>query len=128
MKINKREFVIGLCLGSILLAGGIAGVISNSRGNFSCTPYNVFLSKEGDHKISVSWSTRDSCLGYVLYGDNSYEIERVAINPDYLGKSKDHTVIIPDLLSTNSYYFIIVSDESPYGNNGKPIAFSLEDL
>jgi len=112
---------------SLLFLGGI-GVVLVSRRTPSCIPVNVFLSKKGDNVVEISWETKDSCLGYVLYGESSYEIERVAINPENLEKSREHEVTINNLLSTNSYYFIIVSDEQPYGNNGKAIAFSLKDI
>ena len=93
-----------------------------------CTPVNVFLSRNGDNSIKVSWETENACLGYILYGDSSYEIERVAVNSENLGKSKEHSVVISNLLTTNAYYFVIVSDEQPYGNNGNPIAFYLNDI
>lgn len=128
MKIRRRGLIITLCVGCFLIILSITGISVNSRNKSSCDPFNVFLSKTGENNIEVSWKTKGSCLGYVLYGESSYEIERVAVNADNLGKNTDHKVKIGNLLSTNSYYFVIVSGEEPYGNNGKPIAFSLMDL
>ena len=128
MKFKKKSLLILSILSCLFLLLGGVGVVLSLRKTPSCMPVNVFLSKDGENVIKISWKTRDSCLGYVLYGESSYEIERVAINPENLEKSREHEVTINNLLSTNSYYFIIVSDEQPYGNNGKAVAFSLRDI
>jgi len=128
MKFKKRNLLISSISGCLLFLLGGIGVILISKGSSSCMPINIFLSKEGDNIVRISWETKDSCLGYVLYGDSSYEIERVAVNPKNLEKSRKHEVIVPNLLSTNTYYFIVVSDELPYGKNGKAIAFSSGDI
>ncbi len=128
MKFKKSDLKISFILGCFLLLLGGAGILLGSKDSISCTPINVFLSKDGDNVVKVSWETEDACLGYVLYGDSSYEIERVAINPENLEKSREHEVTITNLLSTNAYYFIVVSNEQPYGNSGKPIAFYLDNI
>jgi len=128
MKIKKKSLLILSVFGCLLLLFGVVGIVLVSKRTSSCMPVNIFLSKEGDNVVQVSWETKDLCLGYVLYGESSYEIERVVVNTENLEKSKNHEVTIPNLLSTNAYYFIVVSDEYPYGKNGKAIAFSLEDI
>lgn len=128
MKLSKKDLKISSLVGGVLFLLGIAGIFSISMRTESCVPYNVFLSKGGDNIVEISWNTRDACLGYALYGDSPYEIERVAINPDNLGKEKKHKVTISNLLSTNAYYFIIVSDEQPYGNDGSAVAFYLDNI
>jgi hypothetical protein len=127
MKVKKNILKILIASSLLLLVLTVVGIIYTSK-QVSCTPYNVFLSKVGDNSIKLSWRTKDACLGYVLYGESAYDIERVAINSENLGKSKQHEVTIPNLLSTNDYHFIVVSNEQPYGNTGKPITFSLGDL
>ena len=128
MKFKKKNLIIASCIGCLLIAVGIVGFLFEGSGSSSCDPFNVFLSKTGDNSVKISWSTNDACLGYILYGESSYEIERVAVNTDNLEKAKEHSVEVGNLLTTNSYYFIVVSGEEPYGNDGKPIAFSLTDL
>ena len=128
MKLKKSNLLIFSTLGIVLLVVGIAGIIFDSKMNSSCTPFNVFLSKNGDNGVKISWKTEDSCLGYVLYGESSYEIERVGIDIDNLGKTKSHEVVVSSLLRSNLYHFLVISNEQPYGNNGKPVAFSLTDL
>ena len=128
MKLKKNSLLVLSIVGIVLLGVGIAGMFFISKTNSSCIPFNIFLSKDGDNGVKISWETEDSCVGYVLYGESAYEIERVAINAENLGKSNSHEVTISSLLSSNIYHFIVVSNEQPYGNNGKPVSFSLTDL
>ena len=128
MKLSKKVLKTSSVVGGVLFILGIVGIFSASVKTKSCIPFNVLLSKGGDNVVEISWRTRNACLGYVLYGDSPYEIERVAINSDNLGKVKKHEVTVSNLLSTNAYYFIVVSDEQPYGNDGSAVAFYLDNI
>jgi hypothetical protein len=127
MKIKRNILTILIVFGFLAVSLGIWGITYSIR-NRSCIPINVMAKKRGDNSIEISWETEAYCLGYILYGDNGYEIERVGINPEKLGKSKTHEIVIENLLSTNTYYFMVVSNEKPFGRNGKPIVLSLDHI
>ena len=131
MKLSKKGLLILLGVGFLLLVFGGGGLILNlQKGNEMelCRPINVFISKEGDHGINIEWETEKKCLGYVLYGESAYEIERVAVNTENLDKSTKHQISISGLLSTTTYYFIVISDDNAYGSSGNPISLLLEDI
>jgi len=131
MRLNKRTLRICLIASFFLiLLGGSGLYFLNVRKTEDtlCKPINIFLSKNGENGIDINWETKGDCLGYVLYGESSYEIERVVINTGNLGESKKHEVSISGLLSTTTYYFIVVSDDDAYGRNGQPISILLEDI
>lgn len=93
-----------------------------------CTPYNVSLDKgDKNFQVKINWSTKDECLGYVLYGDDREKLDLVAIDTQKLS-SRKHEVVIDSLLSSKTYYFLINSDETNYGDSGIPLSFSLSSL
>lgn len=93
-----------------------------------CIPYNVSISKgDTDHIAVVEWSTTDSCVGYVMYGDDRDSLDLVGIDTGNLS-SKKHYVEINNLLSSKTYYFVVNSGGTNYGNNGVALSFSLSSL
>lgn len=129
-RIDRKALILSSIAGFFLIILSIGGLylVHRNRSDVICKPYNIFLSKNGDNGIDIEWETKGKCFGYVLYGENSYEIERVAVNTDNLEKDKKHNVSISGLLSTTTYYLIVVSNDSAYGRNGQPIAVLLGDI
>lgn len=94
-----------------------------------CVPYNVFIEKgEKNYSVSIKWSTKAECIGFIQYGRDRYNLDMVAIDLDSKSKSKEHIVRIEQLLSKEVYYFLINSQEQAYGNNGVPLEFMLNNL
>lgn len=129
-KVSKKGLIFTSVVGFVLCSFSVVGMLIKIKEeeNSVCQPFNIFISKTGENSIDIKWETEESCLGYVLYGEDAYEIERVAVNTDSLGKGKDHTISISGLLTTTTYYFIVVSNEEAYGTNGKPISLLLKDI
>jgi len=50
------------------------------------------------------------------------------IGVDSNSKSKEHSVEIEKISSSEKYFFLINSDNQTYGNNGVPLEFSLKNL
>ena len=134
MKINNPKL--------LYILGGIATVLvgtlflfvfkvqgSNSSREISgCIPYNVDIYKgEKDYQAIVEWSTKEKCLGFVVYGDDRKDLDLVSIDTGDLS-SKHHRVELNSLLSTKLYYFVINSGDINYGNSGIPLSFSLSSL
>jgi hypothetical protein len=94
-----------------------------------CVPYNVFIMKgEEDFSVDIKWSTKAECVGFVIYGRDRGNLDMVAIDRVNESQSKEHIVTLEQLLTTETYYFLINSQEQGYGNDGVPLEFVLEEL
>lgn len=94
-----------------------------------CVPYNVFLEKgSNEYSVSVRWSTKGQCVGFVQYGNERKNLDMVVVDLTNEHKSKEHQVEIKNLLSEESYFFLINSQDQAYGNNGIPLEFSLKNF
>lgn len=122
--------VLFLSIGSILLiAKNVSGFEISGFSKNDCVPYNVFIQNgEKDHSVSIVWSTRKECIGFVQYGEDRTNLDLIAVDLENKSKSKEHSVVIEKLLNSKKYFFLINSQEQPYGNNGTPLEFILEDL
>jgi hypothetical protein len=129
-KVSKKSLVISSVFGFLLCCFSVVGMLIKIKEKESsvCQPFNIFVSKTGENSIDIQWETEGNCLGYVLYGEDVYEIERVAVNTDSLKKENNHSISISGLLTTTTYYFIVVSEDEAYGKNGKPISLLLKDI
>ncbi|MDD3474532.1 MAG: fibronectin type III domain-containing protein [Candidatus Dojkabacteria bacterium] len=130
----KNRVVIIVILSVILLILGVVTIFAfKVRGSSNmdlvsgCVPYNVVISREGDYKANISWSTEDDCLGYISYGDGRETLDFLALDIEDLS-SRSHTVVIEKLLPSQTYFFVINSGENMYGNKGLPLSFSLSSL
>jgi hypothetical protein len=129
---DKRESLIILFVVLIVLSL-LTVFVYKARGSNDrdlvegCTPYNVSISKEGEYEALIEWFTVDDCLGYVTYGDSRDDLEFIAIDKGDLS-SNIHKVYIDKLVPSMSYFFIINSGDSSYGNKGIPLSFSLSSL
>jgi hypothetical protein len=102
----------------------ILGMSSND-----CVPYNVFVRKgEKNYSVNISWSTKEECVGFVQYGRGRDNLDMVGIDIVNTRKSTEHSVNLEQLLTTETYYFLINSQEQAYGSNGVPLEFVLEEL
>lgn len=135
--INRKVFYIAgafsvllISLTSILLiAKNVVGFDIQGISERDCVPYNVFIQKgEKEHSAEIIWSTKAKCVGFVQYGKDSSNLDMVSIDSVNKRKSKNHVVIVGQLMSTDTYYFLINSQEQAYGNNGVPLEFVLENL
>lgn len=94
-----------------------------------CTPYNVQIQKgDEENTVEILWLTKDPCSGYTLYGKEMRGLEMVGVDLKNSAESKEHIVILKDLVTTKRYYFSIVSNEVSFGKDGLPLQFSIESL
>ena len=113
----------------ILVTKNVVGFDVVGISTRDCVPYNVFIQKgRKNYSAQISWSTKAECVGFVLYGRDRSNLDMVAVDLENKSKSKEHTVFIEELLSSEIYYFLINSQEQAYGSNGVPLEFVLENL
>lgn len=134
---NRKVFYIAGGIGIVLVSLASILLITKRVVGFDvvgistrdCVPYNVFVQKgEKNHSVSIKWSTKTECIGFVQYGRDRYNLDMVGIDLESKSKSKEHIVRIEQLLSKEVYYFLINSQEQAYGNNGVPLEFILSNL
>jgi hypothetical protein len=118
-----------MVISSILLLSKEVGSFTPFTSNTDCTPYNIFVSKgEGEYSAVIEWYTKEKCTGFVRYGKDMNKMENISL--DSLGGNKGnfHEVVVDKLVSTERYYYLVVSGEQSYGSNGSPLYFTLEQL
>ena len=94
-----------------------------------CTPYNVEISKTDDeNSVKISWKSKSDCSGYILYGKEIKGLDMVGIDLKNDVLSKEHEIILNNLVSTKTYYFTIISNGVSYGKEGLPLQFSITSL
>jgi hypothetical protein len=130
-KVSKKSLVISSVFGFLLCCFSVVGMLIKIKEKESsvCQPFNIFVSKTGENSIDIQWETEGNCLGYVLYGEDVYEIERVAVNTDSLKKENNHSIYI--FWAINYYNVLLyccISEDEAYGKNGKPISLLLKDI
>jgi len=120
--------MVGISLSLLFVKNTFGAGIFNSFKR-DCVPYNIFVEKgEDDFSVNIKWSTRKECVGFVQYGSQRDNLGSVAIDQVNKVRSKTHEVNIQKLLTTQKYYFLVISDDVSYGYSGKAIDFSLENL
>jgi hypothetical protein len=137
MKRNKKRlYIAGI---SLIVMIGIVSIflVTRNAADFDiagvserdCVPYNVFVMKgEEDFSVDIEWSTKAECVGFVIYGRDRGNLDMVVVDRVNKSQSKEHIVTLEQLLTTESYYFLINSQEQVYGNEGVPLEFILEEL
>ncbi len=94
-----------------------------------CTPYNLFVEKEEDEfSVIIKWDTVGKCSGFIQYGIDRGELDRVAFDIDGTLRSKGHKVALEKLLTKSKYYFLVNSERNGYGNNGIPLEFVISEM
>lgn len=130
---NKRKFVVAMSVTLVVVLGILTVFVFKARGSSGrelvsgCVPYNVSISKGEEFQAVVEWYTVDECLGYVMYGDNRVNLDFISINREELS-SRNHRVLIENLLPSQNYFFLINSGGKSYGTKGIPLSFSLSSL
>lgn len=94
-----------------------------------CTPYNVFVEKGQDEfSVSIKWRTVGRCSGFVQYGIDRRDLDRVGFDINGNLKSDEHEVVLEKLLTKSKYYFLINSESKGYGSNGVPLEFIISEM
>jgi len=137
MSSKRREIYILSVMALLFLVSGLFLLFSKNTDELGvkgiagkdCVPYNIFVMPgENDYSVEISWKTRSECLGFVLYGQSSGNLDMVGVDLVNKSSSKDHNVTIDGLLRKERYYFLVNSQDQAYGNNGSPLEFVIEDL
>jgi hypothetical protein len=134
---NKKLLFGTAILGSFMIFFSLGIFIVKEVGGFelfgskdmSCTPYNVFIRKgEMEYSVEIEWATKEKCYGFVQYGTGSNEMNLIGVDLENSSKSKVHSVVLKNILSSKRYYFVINSGEQEYGLNNIPLEFVLKNL
>ena len=137
MSNDKKKIYILFSLAVLLLSVGLFLLFSKDVDDIEvkgvsgkdCVPYNIFVMPgETDYSVEISWKTRSECLGFILYGKDSGNLDMVAVDLVNKSSSRDHNVSIDGLLRKERYYFLVNSQDQAYGNNGSPLEFIIENL
>lgn len=121
-------------LGFLLVGFGIfisswflqTGVLFPTEAASGTTPQQIRLSNVSDTGFTVSYTTRDSVIGYVLYGttpetaSRAVDIRDTSEAPSQYGV---HVISLPSLSSNTTYYYRIVSGDKEYMKDGAPFTF-----
>lgn len=119
----------GIIFGILLLRREIVDLDIAGISKKDCVPYNVFIMKgENDFSVDITWSTKADCLGFIVYGRDRGSLNMIAVDRVNKSRSQEHIVTLEQLLTTETYYFLINSQEQAYGKDGVPLEFVLEDL
>jgi hypothetical protein len=113
----------------LLISTNVIGFDILGTTTNDCVPYNVFVKRGSkNYSVDIVWSTRSECIGFVQYGRSRDNLDMVGIDVINTRKSREHSVTMEQLLTTETYYFLINSQEQAYGNGGVPLEFVLEAL
>lgn len=116
MKI-KWVFFVSLFMLLISVIWAYLDINSKRVSVEGCVPFNTDVESDGE-EVLVTWETEEECAGYIRYGKDNEELDLVSISSDI--KSKKHTATILREAKID-YYVVVVSDESVYGVDNKPI-------
>jgi len=121
MKKEKIPTIIGLV---ILVIGIITGVfLIKSQQIFKLgasseeTPKDVRISNITDSSFTVSWTTDKETLGFVKWGKNANNLDKVE-NDTISEEGYIHSSTIRSLNAQTEYYFKINSNSKDYDNQG----------
>lgn len=132
-KLFRKEKRLPTILGILIILVGI-GVVTllTQRAQLfflkaqpSIIPQEVKISNLSSQSFTVSWITPDSpSTGYLKYGPSS-SLGKVALDErdqkiDALGQYTLHYITVSGLNPKTTYYFVIVSQEKDYDDNGSP--------
>ncbi len=123
------SFILVSVSSFLLITKNVVGFDIGGASSDSCVPYNVILERGSkDHSLKIYWSTKEKCIGFVQYGRDANNLDLVSVDLVNMNKSKEHVVTLEQLMSKEIYYFLINSQEIPYGNGGVPLQFVLDSL
>lgn len=94
-----------------------------------CTPYNLLIERgDDDFSVRIKWTTKEKCTGFVQYGLDRDNLNRIGLNMENIAKATEHEVLLEKLLVKERYFFIINSENRGYAREGASLEFRLEDL
>lgn len=134
---NKTVLVGLACLGLLFILGSSVVFVTREVGGFNlfgsksadCTPYNVFINKgDKDNTVEIVWLTKKECMAFIQYGSSEGNMKMIGVDQYNSVQSKEHKVVLENLLSNEKYYFLINSDNQGYGSDGVPLEFRIRDL
>lgn len=121
MKKGKIPTIIGLI---VLVIGIFTGLfLIRSQNIFRLgasseeTPKDVRVSNITDSSFTVSWTTDKETSGFVKWGKNINNLDKVE-NDTISQKGYTHSATIKSLNPETEYYFIINSNSKDYNNQG----------
>jgi len=88
----------------------------------TCVPFNIEFTDVGATTATFKWNTKETCHGFVQYGNNRAELSLMAIEDSQIKGVGFHSVTLRNLKPRTIYYFTIVSNEREYGLNGLPVS------
>lgn len=117
-----------LALSIIAIATGVTSYLVGQttffQGNANPTsnPQNIRVTNISDTSLTVSYTTADSVLGTLSFGNNVNMGQSILDDKDqdHVKEHKIHTFSIKNLSPSTKYYFSIVSGQSIFLNNGAP--------
>lgn len=96
-------------------------------GENNCVPYNLDVTNIAQTEFTVEWSTTDKCSSYLIWGDSTDDMTKMAVGENSLTKVDKQNVTVKDLIHEREYYLYIVSGDTVYGDSkGRPISVQTE--
>jgi hypothetical protein len=89
-----------------------------------CVPINLQVQDSSRNSMTISWETKEKCLGLVRYGDSPETIDYMAVGDSETFAKTKHSVEINSLMPSTVYYFVISSGGVEYGNEGSPMVLN----
>lgn len=84
-----------------------------------CVPIN-FRKVEKDGQYFFDWETKGECVGYIRYGVKDTDLPYLALDIQGVVKLKQHRVKLTGISKNDQYYFVTISNNSLYGDQGAP--------
>ncbi|HNP89274.1 MAG: hypothetical protein BWY24_00012 [Microgenomates group bacterium ADurb.Bin219] len=121
-----------LGFGAILIGlGGLLFLIQNptifrSQAAPEPTPKEVKLTNLSENSLTVSWLTDFPTKGLLFYSESNDLLKKQVAFDDRPSQpsSKIHHITLKDLYPGKTYYFLLVSGEERFDNNGRPYEFT----
>lgn len=113
--------IIGLIVGSLVLAGGfllVQGVFTEAS---DANPRDIVINGLTENSAKISWTTDQETQGVIEYGSSPTSLNLFA--PES-AKERSHTVELSLLTANTSYYFQIRIGDTKYDNGGVPWTFT----
>lgn len=122
---KRMPTIVGLLILVVGIVGGIIYVNSKrvNVGEENSKPQQVRITNVADNKFSVSWTTKVSSSGSVIFGKTGESISTEVLDDrDLLSGNKTsyttHHITVEGLQPSTRYAFRVVSDGTQFDNNG----------
>lgn len=110
---------IGLIVTTLLVKGPSSLQV---RANPASEPKNIEVTNISDSSFTVVYTTKDSVLGTIKYGETPESLNNIALDQrDQLSQEineyKAHSITVSNLTPNTNYFFTITSDNKTIKNN-----------